>query len=152
MGFEQPPRGCCCALCEDPPPVLRVSFGGVAECPSGLCPDYSALNGSHEIPHHQGCVWAANGPHVYDPSVPHQITSLPACNAFLVQVTISRDGDFVTVCVDATSGSAGYGCWEKSFPAACFDCRGIGPLDRKSHQACQPTVYVDFSQATCSVC
>ena len=132
--------------------MLRVAFSGVAACPTGLCSDYNDFNGTHEIPHHQGCVWAANGPQIYDPSVPHQIDTLPACNLFLVEVTLSRVNDEVTVRVDATSGSAAYGCWEKTFPAACFDCRSIGPLDRKSFQACQPPIYIDFSAATCSVC
>lgn len=152
MDFERPPECCFCALCEAPPQVLRVSFGGVEECPSGLCADYSAFNGTHEIPHHEGCVWAANGPHVYDPSVENQIDTLPECNEFLVQVTISCQGDEVTVRVVATSGSAAHGQWKKTFPAECFNCHNIGELDWEWSQECQPTIYVDFSQATCSVC
>ncbi len=152
MDFERPPQGCFCAVCEEPPQVLRVAFGGVAECPSGLCPDYNKFNGTHEIPHHQGCVWAANGPQIYDPSVKNQIDTLPSCNLFLVQVTLARAGDEVTVRVEATSGSAAHGQWKKTFPAECFDCQNIGDLDWEWSQACQSTVYVDFSQATCSVC
>ncbi len=152
MDFERPPQCCFCALCVESPRVLRVTFGGVDECPSGLCSDYDKFNGTHEIPHHQGCVWAANGPQIYDPSVKNQIDTLPACNSFLVQVALSRDGDGVKVRVTATSGSAAYGLWEKTCPGDSFDCQHIGELELKTFQACQATVYVDFSQASCSVC
>ena len=97
MSFPRPPQCCFCAVCEEPPQVLRVAFSGVAACPTGLCSDYNDFNGTHEIPHHQGCVWAANGPGIYNPGVKYQIDTLPACNLFLVEVTLSRVNDEVTV-------------------------------------------------------
>jgi hypothetical protein len=117
-----------------------------------LCADWAQFNQTHEIRHHAACVWAANGPIVYEHGVLNQIDTLPGCNGFLVRVMLTRNGNLIHVSVVATSGSAAHAEWAKDVPVDEFDCEHIGDVPLLVYTPCYPTVYIDFSGASCRVC